>query len=533
MMDGFIRTSFVGGISIAIFGVLSWVARKKYKAQGIKTGWIFISIYMLLPLNLISLPHTHICEVRLPNFAIKSDGNVLNAGGNVSQLATQDKLEAIDGSKKFFTEISAEEIVFVIWAMGVLFLIIYQLASYYRMCSRVRRWSYDCKDKAVLKTVEDISLEIGLKTSLQVKIIEDCDSGPFTMGLLKNTVFLPNADLMEKDLYYILKHEFVHCKKKDILWKLLFLAVNIVHWLNPLVWLMRRLAESDLEQACDEEVLKKASSEEYKEYSDVILAWVGSGRPSALSTAYVAGTAFLKQRFTNIYESCHKQNGIKLAVITVLLMFAINSTVNVEMGEKRYLVRNIPITGGLEVRTDIDGDGKPERVYITDNRSGDYAFTQVSAQFQDGDTIFMNYEDYWSSYIVTGDLSGNGKADVVVMKISTGSTYGGGEVTILHLENGKWKEYASSFLHNPSIELEQPENFQSSNFDFSAMGAAIITKNHKTMLRIIANHDMTKDMVKRIDCSYQDEGWYIEDMEIVDNYYSDNKEKELLGDFFN
>ena len=287
-----------------------------------------------------------------------------------------------------------------------------------------------------------------------------------------------------------------------------------------------------LESSTDGGVLKGVLPEEYREYSDIIMRWVGSGRRKVLSTGYAAGAAFLKERFTNIFESSHKRNSILPIAISILVLFFVSSSISVRMGEKIYFVRSVPTASGLEVRTDIDGDGETERVYISDNRSGDYAFTQVSAQFRNGNTVFTDYEGYWSSYIVTGDLSGNGRADVVVMRVSTGSTYGGGEAGILHMENGKWEEYPCRFIHNSSIELEQPDNFQADNFDFSAMGVAVITKDNRTMLRIIANHDMGNDTVKCIDCSYRNEGWYIEDMQIVYDYYSKNKDIELLGDFF-
>jgi len=55
---------------------------------------------------------------------------------------------------------------------------------------------------------------------------------------------------------YILTHEFIHIKRFDYAWKLLFAAAVCVHWFNPLVWLMYILANRDIELACDEKVLQ-------------------------------------------------------------------------------------------------------------------------------------------------------------------------------------------------------------------------------------------------------------------------------------
>ena len=52
---------------------------------------------------------------------------------------------------------------------------------------------------------------------------------------------------------------------------------------------------------------------------------------------------------------------------------------------------------GIEVRTDISGDGKTDRVRVVDVVSGDYAFTQVCAALNDGSEFFIDYPDSWSS----------------------------------------------------------------------------------------------------------------------------------------
>ncbi len=45
---------------------------------------------------------------------------------------------------------------------------------------------------------------------------------------------------------------------------------------------------------------------------------------------------------------------------------------------------------GIEVRMDMNGDGKTDRVRVIDTVSGDYAFTQVSAVLNDGSIFLLN-----------------------------------------------------------------------------------------------------------------------------------------------
>lgn len=189
---------------------------------------------------------------------------------------------------------------------------------------------------------------------------------------------------------------------------------------------------------------------------------------------------------------------------------------------------------GIEVQTDISGDGKTDRVRVVDTVSGDYAFTQVCATLNDGSEFFIGYPDSWtSSYLVTGDLNGNGAADVVVLRYYTGSTYNGCTVSVLHMGKNDFgenyfEEYPSVFIQNPELSTEQPVGFGEED-GFSCIGASIIEKREKLMLRFIACVDSLNDTVQCVDCSYKADGWYIDDVQIVSNYWENDKKSELLG----
>ena len=212
---------------------------------------------------------------------------------------------------------------------------------------------------------------------------------------------------------------------------------------------------------------------------------------------------------------------------------------NTDMERDGQTVNNLTgsqsnIDYGIEVRTDINGDGHTDRVRVYDIVSGDYAFTQVSVILNDDSSFFIDYSDSWaSSYLVAGDLSGNGKADVVVIRYSTGSTYNGCDVSVLHMGKNElgeddFEEYPSIFVQNSEFGTEQPVGFGEED-DFSCIGASIIEKNGKTMLRLISCVDPLNDIVQCVDCSNRDDGWYIEDIQTVNDYWGNDKESELLG----
>ncbi len=220
-----------------------------------------------------------------------------------------------------------------------------------------------------------------------------------------------------------------------------------------------------------------------------------------------------RQHKNFIKKKCKGISTISFFVVVVAILLIILGTV-IHIIEVEREKETIPIAYGHEIRTDIDGDKKEDRILVTDNVSGNRAFTQITASMDNGDTIFKDYEGHFSSSIVTGDLSGNGKADVLLVRYDTGSTYGAAEVSVLYFDNGAWAEYSEEFISNPDIKMEQPKSFSPENWmEVSILEATIVEKDEKTILRLTINEDIQKNMVKVIDASYCEEGWYIEDMQ--------------------
>ena len=190
------------------------------------------------------------------------------------------------------------------------------------------------------------------------------------------------------------------------------------------------------------------------------------------------------------------------------------------------------INSEIEISADLDGDGKEDIVRVVDNGDIDDLAkdgTRLIANVNGADTAIKDYEGYvYSSRITTGDLSGDGKADVLWDRYIFGSNYGAVTISILHLEDTGWVEYPNNFIYNPNIDLEQPDGFGGQEM---YIGATLFEKDGKTMVRFISllEDNINGDTMKCTEVSYRKDGWYIEDVRLIDNYYRDGKGDELLA----
>ena len=86
----------------------------------------------------------------------------------------------------------------------------------------------------------------------------DLISGPLTYGILRPVILLPSEiHLDEEEFLCIMEHEWVHIRRNDVFVKYLMCLAVCIYWFHPLVWMMARLLEQDMEIACDEEALDK------------------------------------------------------------------------------------------------------------------------------------------------------------------------------------------------------------------------------------------------------------------------------------
>lgn len=99
---------------------------------------------------------------------------------------------------------------------------------------------------------------------------------PFVLGLFRPKIYLP-SELTEEEQPYVLCHERTHIRRGDPVWKLLACVALAVHWFNPLVWLAFWLADRDMEDSCDEAVLRKMGGTIRRDYAASLLRF-GAGR---------------------------------------------------------------------------------------------------------------------------------------------------------------------------------------------------------------------------------------------------------------
>lgn len=215
-----------------------------------------------------------------------------------------------------------------VWLVVVTCVILWQIARYLLNRRKLSRYRQQAEAADDAKQIEQLRERYAIQR--KIEYIDSSNknfpnNAVFTTGFFRPTVFCSTeAEGWEREM--ILKHEMVHIKRWDVLWRMLMLGVQIAHWYNPLVWLLSREFDKICEMSCDECVLQGEGDEAKGKYGKLLIAMAveePQGKPYILGLS--KGGQQLKERIDNVMKDGKKCFGKLLSACIVGAMVLFNS----------------------------------------------------------------------------------------------------------------------------------------------------------------------------------------------------------------
>ena len=141
--------------------------------------------------------------------------------------------------------------------------------------------------------------------------VSNAVKSPCLAGLIP-AVYLTEDVLQTDEAELIVRHELTHLRHLDFLWSFFRMAVVVVYWWNPFIWLAAICSKRDAELACDEAVAAKLPESKRLAYARAILAQA----PRKTAALSLAGPP-VKERILFLTK---KQRTSVLCVILALLL---------------------------------------------------------------------------------------------------------------------------------------------------------------------------------------------------------------------
>ena len=339
-----LKTSLLGSLAILAMLVLKPLWRERYRAKTRCWLWLALAVFLLLPVDFsvknapvqAAPPKDYTLFVGTDKTAIQSTDNLF---GDMAEKSGQSPAQVRDTiiqrpvtnpEQKTTRYIPVTTILFYGYLAGAAAFLLYQGVSYALFRRTVRRWKRDVSRADYASLLSDTARDLGV--SAPEMIVCEAISTPAVTGLLRPRLLLPHEHYDVQELRYILRHELCHLKRRDMLLKLVLLAANAMHWFNPVVYLMLRQADEDIELACDSAATDGLELPERAAYSRTLLAAVQSSVRALPATTCFGGTVErLKRRITNVLGAQKKRG---LGIVALVLALTLTAGCAVSWGER-------------------------------------------------------------------------------------------------------------------------------------------------------------------------------------------------------
>ena len=339
-----LKTSLLGALAILLMLVSKPLWRERYRAKARCWLWLALAAFLLFPVDFsvkdapvqAAPPQDYTLFVGTDKTTIQSTDHLFGDMAERSgQTSTQVRDSIIarpvtDPAQKATRYIPVTTILFYGYLAGAAAFLLCQGVSYVRFRRTVRRWRSGVTRGDYRALLQDTARSLNV-TAPEMFVCEAI-STPAVTGVLHPQLLLPHEGYDLNDLRYILRHELCHLKRRDMLLKLVLLAANAMHWFNPVVYLMLRQADEDIELACDSAATDGLDRAERAAYSRTLLAAVQSHVRALPATTCFGGTVErLKRRITNVLGAQKKRG---LGVVALVLALTLTAGCAVSWGER-------------------------------------------------------------------------------------------------------------------------------------------------------------------------------------------------------
>lgn len=314
-------SSITMSVAVLLLILLSPILSKKHEAKWQYYAWLVIVIGFIIPFR----PHFNYAFFKIDLPATQFNG-ILTDGVKDFVIGTGSEMnELLETST-----VSIYSVIGYIWLAGVILVIGYHTIRHLHFMKLVKRWSEDVCDEQILTILKVLKDEMGISKQVNLQWCSLIAS-PMIVGFVTPTILLPTTNFSKNELSFVLAHELVHYKRKDIWYKSLVLLATAIHWFNPVVYLMSRSIALQCELSCDAEVMKNAREDARRQYCETIIGAIRQQAKlqTALSTQFYGGKDNMKNRILAIMDTSKKKSGVAIVfgvmVICVTLFTVVDN----------------------------------------------------------------------------------------------------------------------------------------------------------------------------------------------------------------
>lgn len=348
-----LKLNILAAAVILLALILSGFLRHRYSVWWRNRLWLLVAVLLLFPLPFPAAEHAF--RIPVPDEIVLRSGQgaeLSDPGGKKGEIISG--TEALEASSEVLSEESSEKVfskdtdpsgktvalewilrgAAAVWLAGVMLALGNRILGYRVVKKELGRWSMEEPDKELLLKCRKMSRDMGIRHPPRIFLNQKLTT-PLLSGLFRPKIYLPSEQFTQRELELLLEHELCHYWRKDLWYQQLLQIVCIVYWWNPMLWVMKKQAQKELEFLCDEMVTKEKRKDERMQYNYLLARTaVRSRKFYGMSTGFSKDMSVLKERMVNVMKSGSRKKGSILTVCFIAVLLAANIMTGCSVKEK-------------------------------------------------------------------------------------------------------------------------------------------------------------------------------------------------------
>ncbi|WP_195604141.1 M56 family metallopeptidase [Clostridium tyrobutyricum] len=357
-MKDLLRTSLVGSLGIIITVFLQNTLFKRYTNAFCYYIWLAVVIKMLVPFKIPIYLSQEVYKFFGYFFDAKQITDNINWLNYNMVVKSSINVVSVNSNNT----INYFEILFYLWFIVSITFSVYYIISYIGFNKKIKHFMYDTSDDTITHMYSNLLVEMDIRKKVSLKFCRGI-STPLGTGIIHSYILLPEVNYNVVEIKYILKHELMHFKRHDMIYKIILLVVTIMHWFNPLIYIAARLINNNCELSCDEAILKESNIKERKLYALTLINSLRLNKKNTFHNNLTMGfnnkKNVLKGRLENMLNLKKRKKGVTISALAVIL--TVSSVVSVNAFAKNSSVdsRNTVINKTVKTNTQNNKVVKP------------------------------------------------------------------------------------------------------------------------------------------------------------------------------
>ena len=348
VFETIVLSSLVGSIIALIILSIKRIFREKLNPRFHYYIWLILLIKLIIPFgpqNSLSISNIYekfnvgssTNEVKR-EIEISTSQEVTNT--KLNHLIDKDELQPLEKTvsnnfidKNLENKVEIKEVLLFIWMLVAVLLIGILVISYKKLREIIRASIRDV-DSTHIEILYDCTRIMNIKSKVDI-LYSTKISSPSLCGFIKPKILIPvnvAKNVCNEEFKYIIMHELIHLKYKDIFISWIINLLSVIYWFNPILLYSFHKMRQDCEISCDNQVISYLDKDENIQYGNSIIRILelGGNSKRIIGIASMAmNRSEIKRRIMMIskYKKINPKNAL-LGVVVVVIVGTLGISMN-------------------------------------------------------------------------------------------------------------------------------------------------------------------------------------------------------------